>query len=159
MKKVAFVAPAVADVGAVEHVGDDDGFDAGVGFAVGFFHRGAGTGDHERVAVPAGDFPVPFFELDVPEVDAFHAGFGKNDDGIFREFAEGVEVAPEFAAVGAGFADVVDDAVAVSEVAGARSGASSARTRIARRPAAAIARIAAAPRIVGENGRFSSRRD
>ena len=92
VKKIAFMAPAEADVGAVEHVRDDDGFDARVGFAVGFFHRRAGAGDDERVAVAAGDFPIAFFKLHVAQVHAVHSGFGKNHDGIFGELGERIQI-------------------------------------------------------------------
>lgn len=90
MEEIPFVAPPEADVGAVEHVGDDDGFDAGVRFFVRFFHGGAGSGDDQRVAVMPGDLPIAVLKLYIPQMNTVHTGFRENDNGVFGKLTEGV---------------------------------------------------------------------
>src|SRR6185437_7933498 len=65
MQKVAVLAPALADVGAVKHVRNDDRLHAVVGVAASVFHRRSLAGNDQRIAVVPGDFPIALFQLHV----------------------------------------------------------------------------------------------
>ena len=55
MQSVRILVPAVADVGAIIHVGDEDVFDAAVGHGLGLFHGLAVADHHKNDAGGSGD--------------------------------------------------------------------------------------------------------
>ncbi len=83
MELVGVFDPAVADVGAVVHVGDEDVFDAGVGLDLGLFHGLAESADDEDDAGGAGDEPLLVDDFNVFDVDAFRGGALEDDGGVF----------------------------------------------------------------------------
>ncbi len=81
--------PAVADVGAVVHVGNENVFDAGVDLGLRLLHGLAGADDDENDARSAGDEPLSVDLLNVLDVDALVHGALENDGGVFGEGIEG----------------------------------------------------------------------
>ena len=71
MQFVGIFHPAVADVGAVVHVGDENVFDAGIDLGLRLLHGLAGADDDEDDAGSAGDEPLAVDFLYVFDVDAF----------------------------------------------------------------------------------------
>ena len=81
--------PAVADVGAVVHVGNHDVFDAGVGLGFGLEHGLAGADDDEDYAAGSRDEPLAFDFLHVFDVDAVIVGLFEDDGAVLGEGFEG----------------------------------------------------------------------
>ena len=77
MEFVGVLGPAVADVGAVVHVGDEDVFGAGVDLGLGLLHGLAEADDDENDAGSAGDEPLAVDVFYVFDVNAFELGFLK----------------------------------------------------------------------------------
>lgn len=96
MQFVGVFDPAVADVGAIVHVGDHDVFDAGVGLGFGLEHGLAGADDDEDYAAGAGDEPLAFDFLYIFDVDAVVVGLFEDDGAILGEgFERGLVVEGE----------------------------------------------------------------
>jgi len=86
---VGVLGPAVADVGAVVHVGDEDVFGAGVDLGLGLLHGLAEADDDEDDAGGAGDEPLAVHDFYVFDVNAFGCRFLENDGVVFGEGFEG----------------------------------------------------------------------
>jgi hypothetical protein len=82
---VGIFYPAIADIGAVVHVGDENVFDAGIDLGLRLLHGLAGADDDEDDAGSAGNKPLTINLLDVFDVDAFVHGPLENDGGVFGE--------------------------------------------------------------------------
>src|ERR1043166_9039490 len=74
--------PAVTDVGAVVHVGDEDVADARVNLSLRLLHGGAGADDDEDDPGSASDEPLAVYFLHVFDVNTFKAGLFENDRGV-----------------------------------------------------------------------------
>ncbi len=83
MELVGVFGPAVADVGAVVHVGDEDIFNAGVDLGLSLLHGLAGADDDEDDARSSRDQPLAVDFLHVLDVHAFHIGFLEDDGVVF----------------------------------------------------------------------------
>src|SRR6516225_7485007 len=77
--------PAVADVGAVVHVGDEDVLDARVRLSLGLFHRLADADDDEDHTGSSCDEPLLVYDLHVFDVNALVDWASEDNGGIFRE--------------------------------------------------------------------------
>src|SRR5258707_1077681 len=90
---VRVFGPAVADVGAVVHVGNQNVFDARVGLGLGLLHGLAEADDDQDYAGGAGDQPLLVDDFYVFNVDAFVHGALEDNGGVFGEgFAGGFVV-------------------------------------------------------------------
>src|SRR5882762_1294557 len=90
---VGVFGPAVADVGAVVHVGNQDVFGAGVHLGLGLLHGVADTDDDENDAGGAGDEPLAVDFFHVFDVNAFHVGLFEDDGVVLGEgFESGVVI-------------------------------------------------------------------
>src|SRR5260370_6170923 len=78
---VGIFGPAVADVGAVVHIGDEDVFGAGIDLCLSLLHGLAVADDDENDAGSAGNQPLAVHYFYVFDVDAFHVGL-LEDDGV-----------------------------------------------------------------------------
>jgi len=93
MKLVGIFGPAVADVGAIVHVGDKNVFGARVNLGLGLLHGLADADDDENDAGGAGDQPLAIDFLYIFDVNAFHVGFFEDDGVVLGEgFERGVVV-------------------------------------------------------------------
>src|SRR5260370_20428482 len=86
---VGVFGPAVADVGAVVHVGNQNVFDARVGLGLGLLHGLAEADDDQDYAGGAGYEPLLVDDFYVFDVDAFVHGALEDDGGIFGVGFEG----------------------------------------------------------------------
>src|SRR6266849_6820323 len=82
---VGVFGPAVADVGAVVHVGDKDVFDAGIDLSLSLLHGLADADNDQHNAGGAGNQPLAVHFLYVFDVNAFHVGFLEDDSVVLRE--------------------------------------------------------------------------
>jgi hypothetical protein len=92
VQAVAVFFPAVADVGAVIHVGNQDILDARVNLGLRLLHSLARADDDEDYAGSSGDEPLAVDLLDVFDVNFFRGRLFENDGRIFREGIEGFVV-------------------------------------------------------------------
>src|SRR5258708_285420 len=86
---VGVFGPAVADVGAVVHVGNQNVFDARVGLGLGLFHGLAEADDDQDYAGGAGYQPLLVDDFYVFDMNAFVHGALEDDGGVFGEGFEG----------------------------------------------------------------------
>src|SRR6266436_2782062 len=86
---VGVFGPAVADVGAVVHVGNQNVFDARVGLGLGLFHGLAEADNDQDDARSAGYQPLLVDDFYVFDVDAFVHGALEDNGGVFGEGFEG----------------------------------------------------------------------
>src|SRR5258708_11468676 len=82
---VGVFGPAVADVGAVVHVGNQNVFDAGVGLGLGLLHGLAEADDDQDDTGSAGYQPLLVDDFYVFDVDAFVHGALEDNGGVFGE--------------------------------------------------------------------------
>jgi hypothetical protein len=82
---VGVFPPAVADVGAVIHVGDEDVLDAGVDLGLGLLHGLAGADYNEDHAGGARDKPLTVELLYVFDVDLVRGATLEDDGVVFGE--------------------------------------------------------------------------
>jgi len=82
---VGVFRPAVADVGAVIHVGDEDVFDAAVDLGLRLFHRLARANHRKHDSGCTGNEPLPVHLFHVFDVDLLGRAALENDGAIFRE--------------------------------------------------------------------------
>ncbi len=83
MEFVGIFGPAVADVGAVVHIGDEDVFGAGIDLGLSLLHGLADTDDNEDDPGSAGNQPLAVHFFYVFDVNAFHVGLLENDGVVF----------------------------------------------------------------------------
>src|ERR1700757_698937 len=86
---VGVFPPAIADVGAVIHVGNEDVFDARIGLSLGLFHGLANSDDDQNDTGGPRNKPLLVDDLHIFDVDAFVDEPLENDDGVFAERFEG----------------------------------------------------------------------
>ncbi len=93
MEFVGVFHPAVADVGAVVHVGDEDVADAGIHLGLRLLHGAAGADDDEHDAGSPRDEPLAVVLFYVFDVDAVLRGLFEDDGGVSgKRFKRGVVV-------------------------------------------------------------------
>src|SRR5467141_23757 len=90
---VGIFGPAVADVRAVVHVGDEDVLDAGIDLSLSLLHGLTGADNDEHNARSAGNQPLAVHYFHVFDVNAFGHGLLEDDGVVLREgFESGVVV-------------------------------------------------------------------
>src|SRR5258708_21868397 len=90
---VGIFGPAVADVRAVVHVGDEDVLDAGIDLGLSLLHGLTGGDNDEHNAGSAGNQPLAVHYFYVFDVNALGNGLLEDDGVVFREgFESGVVV-------------------------------------------------------------------
>src|SRR5260370_10505923 len=90
---VGIFGPAVADVRAVVHVGDEDVLDAGIDLGLSLLHGLTGADNDEHNAGSAGNQPLAVHYFYVFDVNALGNGLLEDDGVVFREgFESGVVV-------------------------------------------------------------------
>jgi hypothetical protein len=85
---VGIFDPAVADVGAVVHVGDHDVFDARVHLGFGLQHGLPRADDDQNDSARAGDEPLAFDFLYIFDVNAVEVRFLEDDGAVFGKLRE-----------------------------------------------------------------------
>src|SRR5260221_2925540 len=78
---VRVFGPAVADVGAVVHVGNENVFDTGIDLGLGLFHGLADADDYQDDTGSSGDEPLAVHVLDVFDVNLLW-NLALEDDGV-----------------------------------------------------------------------------
>src|SRR5260221_9238945 len=90
---VGVFGPAVADIGAVVHVGNQNVFDTGIDLSLGLFHGLADADYYKNHAGGSGDEPLAVHVLHVFNVDLFRNFAFKNDGVVLGEgFERGIIV-------------------------------------------------------------------
>src|SRR6267378_4392367 len=80
---VGVFGPAVADIGAIVHVGDEDILGTGIDLGLSLLHGLTGANDDENNAGSARNQPLAIHCFYVFDVNAFHVGFLENDGVVF----------------------------------------------------------------------------